>query len=285
MSLLASPNPYADFSSRRGLDRRQRKPVDVAGGAGDRVERPRRLHARYDAGGIGDVDADVARLRSGGDDVVARRKLGHDRAPQHAARADEENAKTVGHGANLDFCGTGSRATPAAEPSVTYRIEGRSRQPYRPGGVRRDSRAIRRAFAPQASGGIAMVRLDDKLARIRSGAYRRSDFIIADAKDPDMGPGLHAVGPARTAERSGDAVSHAGGISRFDRGDRQTGRRRHHADLGLESRTARQAQVFRRNGGQTGRSAPTTRPTSGAIAAGLFITRRRGRSAPLRSRT
>jgi hypothetical protein len=42
-----------------------------------------------------------------------------------------------------------------------------------------------------------MVRLDDKLARIRASAYRRSDFIIADAKDPDMGPGLHAVGPAR----------------------------------------------------------------------------------------
>ena len=45
-----------------------------------------------------------------------------------------------------------------------------------------------------------MFRLDDKLARIRAGAYRRSDFIIADAKDPDMGPGLHAVGPARTAD-------------------------------------------------------------------------------------
>jgi hypothetical protein len=45
-----------------------------------------------------------------------------------------------------------------------------------------------------------MVRLDDKLARIRDGAYRRSDFIIADAKDPDMGPGLHAHGPAPTAE-------------------------------------------------------------------------------------
>ncbi len=42
-----------------------------------------------------------------------------------------------------------------------------------------------------------MIRLDDKLARIRGGAYRRSDFIVADAKDPDMGPGLHAVGPAR----------------------------------------------------------------------------------------
>jgi hypothetical protein len=45
-----------------------------------------------------------------------------------------------------------------------------------------------------------MIRLDDKLARIRSGAYRRSDFIIADAKDPDMGPGLHAVGPVRMAD-------------------------------------------------------------------------------------
>ena len=45
-----------------------------------------------------------------------------------------------------------------------------------------------------------MSRLDDKLARIRAGGYRRSDFIIADAKDPDMGPGLHAVGPAPEAE-------------------------------------------------------------------------------------
>jgi DhnA family fructose-bisphosphate aldolase class Ia len=42
-----------------------------------------------------------------------------------------------------------------------------------------------------------MVRFDEKLARIRSGSYTRHDFIIADAKDPDMGPGLHAVGPLR----------------------------------------------------------------------------------------
>ncbi len=42
-----------------------------------------------------------------------------------------------------------------------------------------------------------MYRLDDKLARIRAGAHKRTDFIIADAKDPDMGPGLHAVGPSR----------------------------------------------------------------------------------------
>ncbi len=42
-----------------------------------------------------------------------------------------------------------------------------------------------------------MTRLDDKLARIRAGMGKRTDFIIADAKDPDMGPGLHAVGATR----------------------------------------------------------------------------------------
>ena len=47
-----------------------------------------------------------------------------------------------------------------------------------------------------------MVRLDDKLARIRAGSSRQTDFIIADAKDPDMGPGLHAVGPARQKDGS-----------------------------------------------------------------------------------
>jgi hypothetical protein len=47
-----------------------------------------------------------------------------------------------------------------------------------------------------------MTRLDDKLARIRAGADKRTDFIIADANDPDMGPGLHAVGPARQSEGS-----------------------------------------------------------------------------------
>ena len=51
-----------------------------------------------------------------------------------------------------------------------------------------------------------MYRLDDKLARIRAGGYRRTDFIIADAKDPDMGPGLHAVGPARQTGRAPGAV-------------------------------------------------------------------------------
>lgn len=41
-----------------------------------------------------------------------------------------------------------------------------------------------------------MLRLEEKLARIHGGAYTRKDFVIADAKDPDMGPGLWAIGPA-----------------------------------------------------------------------------------------
>jgi hypothetical protein len=42
-----------------------------------------------------------------------------------------------------------------------------------------------------------MKRLDAKLARIRSGQYKRTDFIIADAKDGDMGPSLTSSGPHR----------------------------------------------------------------------------------------
>lgn len=40
-----------------------------------------------------------------------------------------------------------------------------------------------------------MTRLNDKLARIRAGVYTPSDFIIADAKDGDMGFGTPAPGP------------------------------------------------------------------------------------------
>ncbi|HEY1720594.1 MAG TPA: hypothetical protein VGG27_05065 [Magnetospirillaceae bacterium] len=41
-----------------------------------------------------------------------------------------------------------------------------------------------------------MYRLDEKLARILAGKYTRKDFIIADAKDPDMGGGVPSYGPA-----------------------------------------------------------------------------------------
>ena len=37
-------------------------------------------------------------------------------------------------------------------------------------------------------------RLDQKLARMRSGAYRPTDFIIADAKDGDMAFGCPTPG-------------------------------------------------------------------------------------------
>jgi hypothetical protein len=47
-----------------------------------------------------------------------------------------------------------------------------------------------------------MSRLDEKLARIRAGRYQRSDFIIADAKDPDMGPSIVSAGPARQKDGS-----------------------------------------------------------------------------------
>lgn len=47
-----------------------------------------------------------------------------------------------------------------------------------------------------------MTRLAEKLARIRSGSYRRRDFIIADAKDGDMGPSLTSSGPHRSPDGS-----------------------------------------------------------------------------------
>jgi hypothetical protein len=45
-----------------------------------------------------------------------------------------------------------------------------------------------------------MKRLDQKLARIHAGQYTPADFIIADAKDPDMGPSLWASGPKRNPD-------------------------------------------------------------------------------------
>ena len=47
-----------------------------------------------------------------------------------------------------------------------------------------------------------MKRLDQKLARIRAGKYKPTDFIIADAKDGDMGPSLTSSGPHRAKDGS-----------------------------------------------------------------------------------
>lgn len=67
--------------------------------------------------------------------------------------------------------------------------------------------------------------LDDKLGRIRAGKYTPTDFIIADAKDGDMGWGLSAVGPDRDA--TGRPVGPLRPISVYRDGMRQM------ADSGL----------------------------------------------------
>jgi hypothetical protein len=47
-----------------------------------------------------------------------------------------------------------------------------------------------------------MFRLDSKLAKIRGGAYQKGDFIIADAKDPDMANPITGTGPVRAPDDS-----------------------------------------------------------------------------------
>lgn len=42
-----------------------------------------------------------------------------------------------------------------------------------------------------------MTRMDTKLENIRAGRYRRTDFMIADAKDADMGSGIAGLGTVR----------------------------------------------------------------------------------------
>ncbi len=108
-----------------------------------------------------------------------------------------------------------------------------------------------------------MFRLDEKLARIRSGQYTRRDFIIADAKDPDMGPGLHAVGPSSSpTARSkrfrtrAEFLDQVAAIVEQDIVDIML-------DLGLEPGAAGRARRVPGQPASSRRSAPTTPPTSG----------------------
>ena len=93
--LVGEAEAVGRLFDRRRREFGKRREIDAARGAGDRVERPGRLEARDDAGGIGDVDADLARLRSRGDDVVPWREFGDDRPAERAAGADDENAQGV----------------------------------------------------------------------------------------------------------------------------------------------------------------------------------------------
>lgn len=45
-----------------------------------------------------------------------------------------------------------------------------------------------------------MHKIDEKLDRIRAGNYAKGDFIIADAKDGDMGPSIQSCGPKRNLD-------------------------------------------------------------------------------------
>jgi hypothetical protein len=45
-----------------------------------------------------------------------------------------------------------------------------------------------------------MTRMDSKLENIRAGRYRRTDFLIADAKDADMGSGVVGLGTVRNPD-------------------------------------------------------------------------------------
>jgi hypothetical protein len=47
-----------------------------------------------------------------------------------------------------------------------------------------------------------MSRMDDKLRNIRAGRYTKNDFMLADAKDNDMGGGCTSMGPRRNADGS-----------------------------------------------------------------------------------
>ncbi|MGD0472841.1 MAG: hypothetical protein ABSB70_06455 [Candidatus Velthaea sp.] len=51
-----------------------------------------------------------------------------------------------------------------------------------------------------------MKKIDAKLANIRAGKYTRADFMIADAKDADMGGGIGMGGPRRRPDGSVDGV-------------------------------------------------------------------------------
>ena len=95
-----------------------------------------------------------------------------------------------------------------------------------------------------------MLRLDGKLARIRSGAYSRANFVLAAALDSEMGPGIQGAGPARSG--AAGQVAHPRGVHRRRRGGDQAGRRRHHAGLGLQSRAAGGARRLRRHRREAG---------------------------------
>ena len=115
-----------------------------------------------------------------------------------------------------------------------------------------------------------MKRVDEKLARIRAGQYQRQDFIIADAKDPDMGPAIPASGPKREPDGSWTRYRTRAGVPGPGPRHRGPGHRRRDADVGLQRRVPVRRGPVPRQRGQGRRSAPTTPPTSGSMRGATY---------------
>ena len=119
--------------------------------------------------------------------------------------------------------------------------------------------------------------LDKKLANIQAGNYTPADFIIADAKDGDIGFGRAA--PVRRSDEPGQlhaARDPPPGHPRHD----QVGAGRHHADVGLDRASGCRTRGCSRAARSPRRSASTTPPTSGRRAAAATGRSRRATTAP-----
>ena len=124
-----------------------------------------------------------------------------------------------------------------------------------------------------------MYRIDDKLARIRAGDYAKGDFIIADAKDGDMGPSMRSCGPRRRKDGTQDGFRTRGefldSVEAIVRQDV--------VDVMLTSLSNYEALaargVYEGSRVMPAGSAPTTPPTSGCSAAPATRLSPRARSA------
>ena len=73
-SLLVSPRPYDDCASGAGLIAESGWKLTAPCGASDGVKRPRCFQARFDAGGVGDVDAKTSPVFDPADTMSCRAK-------------------------------------------------------------------------------------------------------------------------------------------------------------------------------------------------------------------
>ena len=140
---------------------------------------------------------------------------------------------------------------------------------------------------PIARGARQMTKtLDRRLASILAGTYRPDDFIIADAKDADMGRGLGSAGPQPPWTRRPARGAGSGPVPTSSRTWPRPRRRPRSTSCSRRSRTARSWPIAASSRGVPSPwpSAPTTPPTSGWRATLPTPGNRRARSgAPISS--